>query len=484
MTEAYFIGIDIGTQGARVNLVDQTGNLLGAAEKSFPLTNQSREEQSPVEWWDACKTALSTLLNEQEQNIKQNVKAIAVTSTSGTVIPLDKNDQPLHHALMYSDQRSAASALRCKNAAATAGVDFTAFNSSTGLAKMVWYAETYPHKVAEIGKWVHAADFITGKISGSFTYTDYTNSFKSGYDLVDKQWPDYLFTALGLSKDWLLNVVPSGTVIGTIEGGLASELDLPTSIKVVAGITDGCASQIAAGAIDLGEWNTTIGTTMVIKGVTAKQIKDPKGRIYSHLHPSGYWMPGGASNTGADWVSNEFGAKLAELNEAAAQLIPTPYLAYPLRQKGERFPFLAADAEGFEPKNLTMAQRYTANMEGVAYVERYAYELIKALSGEQINAIYTAGGASNSLAWLTIRSNVMNLSIYKMKHVSGAFGAAILAASQTYFNSLTAAAKAMNQIELTVLPEKDLAAVYDKNYHDFKALIIQKGWANEEEVYA
>jgi sugar (pentulose or hexulose) kinase len=51
---------------------------------------------------------------------------------------------------------------------------------------------------------------------------------------------------------------------------------------------------------------------------------------------------------------------------------------------------------------LSKAERFTANMEGVAYLERYAYELIEHLSGEQVNAVYTAGGASNSDAWLTI----------------------------------------------------------------------------------
>ena len=92
-------------------------------------------------------------------------------------------------------------------------------------------------------------------------------------------------------------------------GGCCNHLGLPASIQVTVGITDGCASQIASGAVKPGDWNTTIGTTMVIKGVTKKQIVDEEGRIYSHRHPAGYWMPGGASNTGADWVTNEFGAQ-------------------------------------------------------------------------------------------------------------------------------------------------------------------------------
>src|SRR5690606_39859763 len=80
---------------------------------------------------------------------------------------------------------------------------------------------------------------------------------------------------------------------------------------------DGCASQVASGAVNIGDWNTTIGTTLVIKGVTNEEIKDPEGRLYSHRHPEGFWMPGGASNTGADWVSADFSNDLESLNQQA-----------------------------------------------------------------------------------------------------------------------------------------------------------------------
>ena len=49
---SYFIGIDIGTQGARVILLDTAGNVIASEEETFALSEQSREEQSPVEWWE------------------------------------------------------------------------------------------------------------------------------------------------------------------------------------------------------------------------------------------------------------------------------------------------------------------------------------------------------------------------------------------------------------------------------------------------
>ena len=481
MRGPYFIGIDIGTQGARIVLLSIEGEMIASFEEIFPLDDASREEQSPQVWWDACCGGLKNLSSEIKGKIDPaEIKGIAVTSTSGTVIPLDKKHEPLYPAIMYSDKRSVVEAMWCQETAAKFCPNgYTGFNTSSGLSKMVWYVKKFSQQSNKIFQWCHAADFITGKLSGVWGVTDFTNALKSGYDVQNEEWPGYLFDQFPLKKEWMSKVLPSGEAIGHLDSKVAQMLGLSSTTQVAVGITDGCASQIASGAISPGDWNTTIGTTMVVKGVTEKAIIDPLGRLYSHRHPMGYWMPGGASNTGADWVAQEFGGRLDQCNEKAWSLIPTRHLSYPLRQKGERFPFISADAEGFEPAGLSLEERYVANMEGVAFLERYSFELIRHLSGEPINAVYTAGGASNSEVWLKIRSNVLNLPIYKMKYVSGAVGAAVLAASKIHFNSLEAAGKALIQTEKVIYPDRDLYERYEVNYRLFIDLMINKGYIKE-----
>ncbi len=481
MTASYFLGIDIGTQGARVVLVDETGNVIAEEEEGFPLSSASREEQSPSDWWQSCLGSLQKLINEAKHHVDlKQVKAVSVTSTSGTVIPLDINNKPLYNAIMYSDKRSDAEGILCRKLALeNHNSGYTGFNSSSGLSKMVWFVNHFPDKAGRINKWIHATDYIIGMLSGKWAITDYTNVLKSGYDLERNEWPAYLYQSLPLQKQWFPEVVPPGTPIGMLDAVLAIQLGLNNNILVIAGMTDGCASQIASGAVNVGDWNTTIGTTLVVKGVTKREIKDPEDSLYNHRHPEGYWMPGGASNIGADWVTKDFKGDLAVLNEQASQLIPTRKIAYPLQQQGERFPFVAPDAQGFETEEMSDTERFAANMEGVAYIERYAYEKIEILSGEKVKAIYTAGGASNSDVWLTIRSNVLNLPVYKMKHITGAFGAAILAASKTHFTGIIQAAKALTQIEKEVHPQKELAEVYNKDYYRFLQILHEKGYIKE-----
>jgi sugar (pentulose or hexulose) kinase len=153
---------------------------------------------------------------------------------------------------------------------------------------------------------------------------------------------------LPLKKEWLPKVVPSGDSDWyCFKRYSPKSWALPETVKITAGITDGCASQIASGAINPGDWNTTIGTTMVIKGVTKNEVLDPLGRLYSHRHPAGYWMPGGASNTGADWVTNEFGDDLVNLNEQAGKAYPYSLLRLSTTAGRRAFSYLSTAGPWF-----------------------------------------------------------------------------------------------------------------------------------------
>ncbi len=466
MSISFFIGIDIGTQGARVVLLDEKGKQVAVKEEVFPLSDNSREQQSPAIWWDCCEKLIPALLDGARRDISlKKIKAIAVTSTSGTIIPLGYDFNPIHPAIMYSDPRSGEEAKFCKEIARRE-IDhgYTAYNASSGLPKMKWFLNQFPDKTDQLLHFIHASDFITGRLCGEYGTTDHTNALKSGYDLHNDKWPDYISSQIGIHKEWLQVVKPSGTPLRPLLPQLAASWNLSGDVMVTTGMTDGCASQVASGAMSPGQWNTTIGTTLVVKGVTKKEVTDPTGAIYNHRHPEGYWMPGGASNTGADWVSRLFaGEDLQALGEAASKRLPAKSLAWPLMQSGERFPFFSPGAKGFWPEGDRVEQ-FTSCMEGVAFIERYAYERISSLSGEKIERIYSAGGASHSDTWLRIRANVLNRPVCKMKNVSGAAGAAILAASKTHYKSLQESASKMVEAAMTCEPDPDLVNLYDQKY--------------------
>jgi sugar (pentulose or hexulose) kinase len=473
-----FIGIDVGTQGVRVMALNEHGGMLAKASQAFRLAN-FRQEQAPDLWWNHVCTGLTDVAGQLwRQGWLHRVVALSVTSTSGTMIPLDSQHQPLSPAIMYSDERSAHHVLRCRDASKSSDSDgYKDFNTSSGLPKILWFIETYPDKAEQIVLWCHATDYVLGQLSGVWGISDYTSVLKTGYDLDHLRWPEYLQKDLNLPRGWLPEVVPSGTVLGYLTEAAAHKTGLYQRVAVVAGMTDGCASQIAAGAVTPGDWNTTIGTTLVVKGVTHEKISDLQGSFYNHKHPQGYWMPGGASNTGADWVALDYDKEeLDFLNHAARELIPTHLLTWPLMQNGERFPFVSPMARGFFPPRISRELRYTSSMEGVAYIERMAYERIADLTGKELQSVYTGGGASNSETWLRIRSSVLGVPMVKMRHTEGAAGAAVVAAAGSYFSAIEEAAQDMLQAEVQVDPDRQLTASYEQTYGAFVEELERRGY--------
>ncbi|MFH1026162.1 MAG: FGGY family carbohydrate kinase, partial [Nitrospirota bacterium] len=103
-----FIGVDVGTQGVRVIVSDDKGNIYSHVSQPF-YRNENLppgwSEQDANVWWQN----LILCLQETVQNLSlqhcplEDIKAFGVTSTSGTVVALNEAYQPLHPAIMYND---------------------------------------------------------------------------------------------------------------------------------------------------------------------------------------------------------------------------------------------------------------------------------------------------------------------------------------------------------------------------------------------
>ena len=210
----------------------------------------------------------------------------------------------------------------------------------------------------------------------------------------------------------------------------------------------------------------------------ANCILDPLGRVYCHRHPAGWWLPGGASNTGCECLAQTFGPEETVRRSATAlDHAPTGLVAYPLVGRGERFPFPAPDAEGFllgEPRDRD--ELFVAYLEGVACLERLAYDTLDELGAEVGGGVFSAGGGSRSDAWLQIRADVLGRSVLRPELTGAAAGAAILAAGLEHFEGLEAAARAMVRIEKEVAPRPQLAAVYNEKFARFREECMRRGY--------
>jgi len=467
-----FVGLDLGTQGVRTTAVDKNGNIVSSSVENF--IDGTRD---PELWWDNCKKSFSSTVSRL--NSQDRILSLVVTSTSGTLICVDDNGNPLADALMYNDPRGVEESeiLNKKLDWLTEKLGYK-FNSSFGLSKVLWVKNNLPDIYEKTRYFLSPTDFINFKFTGELGITDHTNALKFGFDLIDYKWSEEL-EELGIDLLKLPGVVKPGEFLGNLRKELLIELGITYDIPLFTGLTDGTGGQIASGAVRVGESSTTLGTTLVIKGVTSMLVKDPLGRFYSHLHPEGYgWFPGGSSNVGGEALEKIFpGEDYRELDSRASSIIPTSLIIYPLVREGERFPFVEPKAKGFvagEPSSRD--ELYAGYLEGIAYVERLCYDTLSKMSIDFGNMVYTVGGGSRSLIWLKIRASVMNKVLKRPEVASSGMGAAILGASKTFYSSLNTAVSRMVRIELEVEPERYLVSRYESNYKRFIEELSERGY--------
>jgi sugar (pentulose or hexulose) kinase len=472
-------GIDVATREARVVVANARGQIVssGALELA-PVRRPAagHSEQDAASWWPAVAGALRQAIAPIGAATRR-IAAVTVTATSGTVVLVDRNGRPAGPALLYDDRRAVAQAQRAQ-ALGRERWEACALRigASFALAKLAWLAETGALARAD-GAW-GPADVVVARLTGAPPATDWSHALKTGWDAVREEWPADVLDGLGISKRLLPPVMAPGALAGCVGAVAAAETGLPRGCEVRLGMTDGCTAQIACGAVQPGRFVGTLGTTLVVKGASAAPVRDPTGAIYNHRLASGAWLPGGASNTGGEALRARFPqGDLRALDAAAARHGPAAAVMYPLVGVGERFPFVDAQATGFvlgEPAGDV--ETYRAALEGVAFVERLAYERLAALGAAPEGAVAAAGRASASAVWNRIRATVLERPLVVPAHPASAFGAAMLAASATIHDGLAATVAAMVHHRAEVEPDPREAGALEAGYARLVAELRARGW--------
>ncbi len=479
MSDAIVVAIDVGTQAARCLIVDLGGKVL--ASGSAPIRSHPSElpagwaEQDPEAWWEATCAACRAAVGAFGADLTSLI-AIAVDSTSGTIVLVDAQGRPLRAALMYNDVRAVAEARLVQEVGGEIADKLGyAFQASFALPKLLWLKRHEPDTFARTACFLHATDFIVSRLAGGATVSDTSNALKTGYDLVDRRWPAFI-EDLGIPLALLPRVATPGEPVAEVSLEAAEATGLPAGGSIVAGCTDGTAAFLASGASRPGDVNSNLGTTLVVRAVSESLVRDPSGRIYCHLHPDGWWLPGGASSSGGEIIWRTFGERAQALECEVPGLLPTHLLAYPLARTGERLPFVDPEARGFligEP--TSDAEHLAALMEGVAFVERWVFEVLEDLGAGKVERVYVTGGGAKSETWLRLRASVLGLSLHRPAVAESALGAAILAASDQH-GSVSAATAAMVRPDITVTPDPVLNAAYGERYHLFRAACAERGY--------
>ncbi len=469
-TDNIWLGIDLGTQSVRVMAVSDTGEVLSASSQLLTSRKDgSRHEQDPREWWRATATACRTVVASVPARL---IKGVAIDSTSGTILLVDRAGQPLTMGLMHDDNRAIAEARRVNEigAAVWATLGYR-MQPSWALPKLLWLLrESHATITSANGrlyegiKVSHQTDFVNRQLIGREVPTDTSSALKAGYDLIKNVWPWDVLAQLDIPEEILPNVVFSGTPIGMICVQAEAETGIPRGTVVIAGMTDSCAAQIGAGALRVGSWNAVLGTTLAFKGVTQELIRDPAGVMYSHRSPDSGWLPGGASGAGAGVIPMYFASRdLDVLGRQAMGREPASIIAYPLASHGERFPFSIPEARHFllgEPADEI--DLYAALLQGVAFIERLCFDYLDLLGAPIDGEFSLTGGGTRSHYWCQLQADVLGRPVRLPDNAEAALGMAILAAAGG--RRVSEVAMAMSRTREVIEPRPNHSELFHEPY--------------------
>jgi len=413
--ETLFAGIDLGTSGVRLAIINADKQLKS---NTFIRYDQA-QKQSPELWWQSVQQ----LLFDLPDDLKSHLQSLAIDGTSGTILLTDKQGTPTSRVLMYDDLRATKEADLIKQHLPE---DNGGQGASGSLARLLWLLKhdaSANHHHA-----VHQADYILGKLSNNFSLSDENNCLKLGFDVVNMTWNQDAMQSLGIDLSLLPEVFPAGTLVASIHKAQASKLGLPESLQLVTGTTDSIAAFIATGTQQLGEAVTSLGSTLVVKLLADKPIFSVKYGVYSH-RLGDQWLVGGASNSGGKVLRHYFSEQ--EMDAMTSQLSPSKLMGldyYPLLKEGERFPVSDPQKQAqLSPRPDANIDFFQGMLEGIATIEKQAYQRLHDLGAPIVKSVRSVGGGSKNAAWTKIRQQQLYVEMITPEYSEASYGAALLA---------------------------------------------------------
>lgn len=318
------LGLDVGSSSCKGVVFDQEGHALATATRRYDITSPApgRMEVDGACFWDAITSITRELA---AQTTRDPIAALAVSSHGETIVPLDRSRKACGPAIMSSDHRSDAQAMRIGRelgAETIQKITGSPLHAMYGLCKMIWLRENEPDYFARIDRCVTVGAYVL-TCMGLEPMTDHSLASRTmAFDIRTRQWSERILSLAGISADQLDMLRPSGVSAGTLGARAAKDLGLPTSTVVVMGGHDQPCGALGAGIIDPGQVCDSAGTYECLVAASSRPADTAESfanhlNSYCHVVPDRYvtlaFFPGGLAS---QWFIDQF---LREDRAQAAQ---------------------------------------------------------------------------------------------------------------------------------------------------------------------
>ena len=315
---AIVAGVDFGTLSVRVSIVDSERGLLESAVVEQPLHRRRDDPEYATQLHEDHMRTLVSATHEalQKSGIAgEQVEAIALDTTGSSVVPVDKNMQPLGEYYLWCDHRAKGEAAEITEAAHRGGLEVIqwcggVYSSEWGFSKLLHWLRHNPRKRSEFASAFEHCDMVAATLCG---ITDPKQVKRSACAMGHKwMWNaglgglpaesflakvDPLLTGVHAKLDG--EIATSDHLEGTLSAEWADKLGLKAGIPIPVGAFDAHWDAIGAGC-QINDVVNVVGTSTCIIGITAspKLVPGVCGVVQGSVHPRQTGIEAGLSAVG------------------------------------------------------------------------------------------------------------------------------------------------------------------------------------------
>ena len=445
MQQRWYLAIDLGTGGAKVAVVAGDGQVLAGAFRSIDTTHSADggAEQDPEQWWQAITDAAREVMLAAAPGT--DCAGIGITGQWGSTVAVDSGGRALAPCLLWSDRRGGpwsqqvvGGAVRVAGYGPTriarwlrlaGGAPSPAGADPTGHAQFL--QRRRPDIYAAAHALIEPMDYVGARLTGRIAATPASMVLSW---LTDNR-PDApvayhatLTRLAGRDTTKLAELVPTGSVLGTLQPSVAELIGLNPATPVVCGAPDLHTAAIGAGAVADFAGHIAISTTAWVSApvpfkktdVTRQMASIPGVRSGSYLIANNHETGGAALR----WLRESIiGGPDSEIDyDQLTALAAT----VPAGSGGVIFcPWLNGERSPVEDHNLrasflnvslstTRAHLIRAVLEGVAYNARWLLEATEKFAGRPLDGLRLLGGGAQSDLWCQIHADVIGRPIHQV----------------------------------------------------------------------
>jgi xylulokinase len=483
------LGIDLGTTGCKAAAYSKDGHCLAQAYREYAAVHP-RPGCVELESRDVWNRVRQVILEVASQTRRDPVTALCTSSFGEAFVPVTKRREILGNSILNTDHRGTeyADALaREIGQEAFYKINPNILGPQYSLPKLLWLSEHEPELFGRADYFLFWADLVPFLLGCEPVAVNSLANRSLLFDLKRNDWSDELLAWSGIERKKLGRIVAGGTVIGTVDDRVASDLGLPPGVRVVSGGHDQCCNALGGGCIEPGKAVCGIGTFECITP-TYGEIQEPMRMLELRLNMEHHVLPGlyvsflyHQAGILVKWFRDTFAAadEAPEGTDIYAALdreipgAPTNLLMLP-HFDPPQWPVHMADTSGVIA-GLKSDTRRGEILKAIMECETFYFaDSLLALErlGVETREFMATGGGAKSDAWLQIKADIFGVPFVRPKNTEGSLvGAAMLAGIATgVYGSAQEAVDVFVKRERRFEPDAERHAIYQERLKLYREL--------------